>query len=107
MKNFNKKFTLYFVLCIVIVSVIVIGQNIVKDPFSVFVKTTPEAIKNKQIFPNERFLKMKYLLANLDKYDSFLIGSCSCNFMNLDKIPNEKWYNVTFTNNTIIEMNRF
>ena len=100
----NKKFTTYFFIIFAVVLIGIATYNLICDPFSVFVDTTEDAIKNKKVMPNERFIKMKYILKNTDKYDSYLIGSCTSNFMNLDNVPYGKWYNLTFTNNTISEM---
>lgn len=106
MKKNNKKFTIYFLIIFAVAIVGIVAYNLIFDPFSVFADTNYDAVKNKKVMPNERYVKMKYVLENSDKYDSYLIGSCTSNFMNLDKVPTGKWYNLTYTNNTISEMNR-
>ena len=93
-------FFLFFLSCIIV------AKNVITDPFSVFAKTDYDAVKNKKYLPNERYIKMKYILNNKDKYDSFLIGSCTSNFINLDGIKGQKWYNLTFTTTSVSEMNR-
>ena len=106
MKKYNKNFTFYIFISLIFIAFFIVLQNVINDPFSVFSKTNFEAIKNKKYLPNERYIKMKYILSHKNKYDSFLIGSCTSNFINLDNIPNQKWYNLTYTNTTIAEMYR-
>lgn len=101
-KNFFKFFP--FVLLCFLVGICCF--NFFVDPFSVFCKPEYEQIKNKMIFPNERYIKMKYILANKTKYDSFLFGSCSCNFMNLKDAPYGNWYNMTYADNTMYDVRR-
>lgn len=107
MKSFDKNFTKTTIITFFIIFLFVVIQNFVSDPFSVFVEPEYAAIDAKKFFPNERYLKVKYLLANKDKYDSFLIGSCISNYMNLDGIKGQKWYNLTFTRGMIVEMWRY
>ncbi len=78
--------------------------NYFYDPFSIFTSTSDSAIKNKYFYPNPRYLKIKYLLNNKTKYDSFLFGSCDSNLLNLQEYGN--FYNITYEDNTLWETKR-
>lgn len=90
-----KKFLSTFFLLIFFYLIIIVLFNYFADPFSIFCEPKYEKIKNKVLYCNERYLKMKYLLLNKDKFDSFLFGSCSCRYMNLQSPPLKEgsWYN--------------
>ena len=50
---------------------IVVIYNVIVDPFGVI----RGDMENQINAPNERFLKMKYIINNSNKYDSYLFGS--------------------------------
>lgn len=47
--------------------------------------------------PNSNYIKMQYVLHNPDKFDSFLFGSSRTGFINVDRIPEGKWYNMSYS----------
>ncbi len=106
MKNFNNNFLFKIISILLIFIVSIISFNYFYDPFTIFGKLEYENIKNKTIFTNERYAKMKYILSNKDKYDSFLFGSCSCYLMNLQNISNGTWYTMTYADNTLYDVRR-
>ncbi len=47
--------------------------------------------------PNENFIKMKYLLNNRGKYDSFLFGSSRVSHTNIKNIKNGTYYSIGYS----------
>lgn len=47
--------------------------------------------------PNKNYLKIKFLLANKDKYDSFLFGSSRVTGIDVKKIGIGRFYNMTYS----------
>ena len=47
--------------------------------------------------PNQNFLKVKFILENSDKYDSFLFGSSRVGKINPKLFTNGKFYNMTYS----------
>lgn len=99
-----KKLINNLIFTILTLLLILAGVNFFIDPFSIFCDTTDYAVKNKKVFPNERYLKVKFIINNNDKYDSFLFGSCACNDMNLSSYG--KWYNLVWANNNLYDTKR-
>jgi hypothetical protein len=68
--------------------------NIVVDPYRIF-KVVPMA---SGYTPNQRFNKIEFLLANPDRYDSFLVGSSKVGLLNPDVAselrPGHQYYNL-------------
>lgn len=65
------------------------------DPFNVF---HWEHIRANGVGSNNNYIKMKYILANPGKFDSFLFGSSRVGAIHTDKITTaEKCYNMTYS----------
>lgn len=64
------------------------------DPFNVF---HVERIRNTGIEPNKHYVKMKYILANPGRFDSFIFGSSRVGAIHNDKIMGERCYNMTYS----------
>ncbi len=64
------------------------------DPFNVF---HWENIRANGVEPNKNYIKMKYILSNPDKFDSFVFGSSRVDAIHADKIQGEKCYNMTYS----------
>lgn len=62
------------------------------DPFNVF---HAERIRINGSESNKNYIKMKYILANPEKYDSFLFGSSRVGMIRTNKIQGENCYNMT------------
>lgn len=53
---------------------------------------------SKQVIePNKHFIKMRYLIKNPDLHDSFLFGSSRVGAIDVNKIENGNWYNMTYS----------
>lgn len=90
MKTFLKKIA-PFVLFIVILEIAV---PILVDPYNVF---HWKKIRDNGVEPNSNYIKMEYILHNPDKFDSFLFGSSRTGFIDVEKIPEGKWYNMSYS----------
>lgn len=90
MKKFLLKI-LIFALYALAVSVIIPFSL---DPFNVL---HWEHIRVNGVEPNKNYIKMKYILANPGKFDSFMFGSSRVGFIHTHKIIGEKCYNMTYS----------
>jgi hypothetical protein len=95
MEEFNKFFKSLIkpLILILVVSLPILYFNIVVDPYKVLLAKYPISL----VEPNKQILKMKYLLKNKSKFDSFIFGSSRVNFLNPEKISNGKYYNMTYS----------
>lgn len=89
---FLKKAAL-FLTPIVIYLVFVISYNTVVDPYGVI----HGDMENQKMDCNQRYLKIKHLINNPDKYDSFLFGSSRVSSVDSRKVGDGKWYNMTYS----------
>lgn len=64
------------------------------DPYNVF---HWQKIRDNGVEPNSNYIKMQYILHNPDKFDSFLFGSSRTGFVNVEKIPEGNWYNMSYS----------
>lgn len=64
------------------------------DPFNVFHALN---IRQTGIEPNQNYVKMKYVLSNPDKFDSFVFGSSRVGAIHVEKMPGSKTYNMTYS----------
>lgn len=82
---------------IVIISVLALAPNtyinVHYDPYGIY-RTD---FTQQKIEPNQRFIKMRYLLSNPDKYDSFIFGSSRVGNIPNETIKDGKWYNMTIS----------
>lgn len=82
---------------IIIISLLALAPNtyinIHYDPYGIY-RTD---FTQQKIEPNQRFIKMRYLFNNKDKYDSFLFGSSRVGNIPSEIIPGEKYYNMTIS----------
>jgi hypothetical protein len=67
--------------------------NLVIDPYGVFL----QGFKHALLEPNKRYLKVKFMLDNPGKFDSFIFGSSRVNFIDPDKIKEDKYFNMTYS----------
>lgn len=72
--------------------------NYYTDPNFIFTKQTNKPLKCLTFYggPNERFLKINYILENKDKYDSFIFGSSRVGKMNMNLLEQNKFYNMNY-----------
>ena len=85
----SSVFVLYVILLEVVFPVLV-------DPFNVF---HAEKIKSSVITPNSNYIKVKYIVNHKDRFNgySFMFGSSRVGYINPDKMPDNKIYNMTYS----------
>ena len=96
MKTFLKKIS-PFVLFILILEIAI---PILADPYNVF---HWRRIRDNGVEPNSNYIKMEYILHNPDKFDSFLFGSSRTGFVDVEKIPEGRWYNMSYSEGLPLE----
>ena len=67
---------------------------VIVDPFNVF---HTENIRDTGSEPNKHYVKMRYILNNPSKFDSFIFGSSRVGAIHTEKITGEKCYNMTYS----------
>ena len=90
MKRFVCKVIVFMVFC----AGFMIIPSVWIDPYNVL---HWEEIRNNGVEPNKNYIKMKYILNNPDKYDSYLFGSSRVGSIHVEKIMNERCYNMTYS----------
>lgn len=95
MNEFRKFYTDFskVILLLLLVCSPILLYNTVVDPYGVFWNK----YNNSPIEPNKRYMKMKYLLNNPDKYNSFIFGSSRVNAINPALINEDNYYNMTYS----------
>ena len=82
---------------IIIISLLALAPNTFinmnYDPYGIY---RTDFTKQK-IEPNQRFIKIRYLVNNPEKYDSFLFGSSRVGNIPSETIPDGKYYNMTIS----------
>lgn len=64
------------------------------DPYNVF---HIEHIRANGVDCNKNYVKMKYILNNPERFDSFVFGSSRVGVIHTEKIPGERAYNMAYT----------
>lgn len=83
-----------FVLIIILGTVTIISLiNYLIDPYGIF----RIDFRNQVVEPNQHFIKVRYIVSNPKKFDSFVFGSSRVNSIDVSKIKNGKWYNMTYS----------
>lgn len=84
----------YWVLGTIFLSIfLVVSLNYLVDTYGIF----RIDFKNQVVEPNQHFLKARYIAFNPKKFDSFVFGSSRVNAINVSKLKNGKWYNMTYS----------
>ena len=89
-----RKFLLKILIFAAYAILISIISSVWADPFNVF---NWENVRANGVQPNKNYIKMKYILANPEKYDSFLFGSSRVGAIHNDRIQGEKCYNMVYS----------
>lgn len=92
----KKQILRFFMKAILLVTLCVapiILLNVFIDPYGIFRRD----FTKQKIEPNQQFIKMRYLLKNPEKYDSYLFGSSRVGNIDVKKIRNGKYYNMTYS----------
>ncbi len=67
--------------------------NFILDPYGIF----RIDFRYQVVEPNQHFIKVRYIVHNPKKFDSFVFGSSRVNSIDVTKLKNGKWYNLTYT----------
>ncbi len=89
-----KKFITKLALFLVLLALLVIPFNIWADPYNVF---HAASIRDNGVEPNKNYIKTKYVLEHKDAYDSYLFGSSRAGFIDVSKLPDGNWYNLSYS----------
>lgn len=86
-------------ICIILASVLALTLLLgyVIDPFNVFHWNN---IRDNGIEPNKNYIKTRYILANPEKYDGFILGSSRVGSIHTENIPDQQIYNMTYAMGT-------
>ncbi len=90
--SISKKWTISVFLSIVILVAAVVSVNVVVDTYGIFRTDFSRQV----VPPNINFVKIKYLLQNKNKFDSFIFGSSRVSYINEEKITNGRYYNMFY-----------
>lgn len=90
MKKFLKKILPFALFCLLVTTLI----PVCVDPYNVF---HVNQVRDNGIEPNKNYIKMSYILENPDKFDSFMFGSSRVGAIHVEKIENERCYNMTYS----------
>ena len=90
MKAFIKK-TLLFAL---IFALIAVSVCVYIDPYNVFHALS---YRENGVEPNKNYMKMRYVLREPEKFDTFLFGSSRVGFLNAQKLDGVRAYNMSYS----------
>lgn len=89
-----KAYTLKFISLVTTALLCVMAYNYVFDSSGLF----NTDFSQPRVEPNQHFVKMRYLLANPDKYDAYCFGSSRVGNIDLTEINNGyRYYNMTYS----------
>ncbi len=90
MKQFLKKCMAFFlILCLIF-----LPPAMIFDPYNIF---HWEHLRNNGVEPNKAYLKMKNVLKNPDRFDSFLFGSSRMGFFDVEKMDDGIYYDMAYS----------
>lgn len=100
---FYKNFFKYGLILALILVIVLVSVNIYQDKYGIF----KNDYSKQKFWPNERFVKVKYILKNPTKYDSFIFGSSRAQLFNPKLIKTGHFYNCSFEVSSIYENLRY
>ena len=89
-----KRFTLKFIIFILLLGMLIIPFNVLTDPYNVFHAGN---IRDNGVEPNKNYIKTKFVLDHKDEYDSYLFGSSRAGFYDVSVLPDGNWYNLSYS----------
>lgn len=89
MRKFIVKF-IAFLFCGMFISALF---AYIVDPFNVFHVNN---IRNNGAGSNDHYIKMKYILSNPERFDTFVFGSSRVGAIHVEKMPESRCYNMTY-----------
>lgn len=93
MMNSPKKWVTMVLAGMAVATCILILVNGIIDPYGILRTDFSKQIQE----PNQNFVKMKFILAHPERYDSFLFGSSRVIFIDNTKIRNGRYYNYWYS----------
>lgn len=88
------KFLFRLFLFVFLLGITVIPINVMIDPYNVF---HADEIRDNGVEPNKNYIKTKYVIEHQDEYDSYLFGSSRAGFIDVSKLPDGSWYNLSYS----------
>jgi hypothetical protein len=89
-----KKFLCKTVLFACIIALAVIPVNVLIDPYNVF---HADRIRDNGVESNKNYVKTRYVIANPDKFDSYLFGSSRVGFLDVEKMTGGTYYDMMYS----------
>lgn len=90
MKKFLLKIVFFACVCVILT----VLPCILIDPYNVF---HWDNVRENGVEPNKNYIKVKYILANPDKFDTLLFGSSRAGVIHVENIEDEKCYNMSYS----------
>ena len=90
MRRFLRKIAPF----VIFILILELASPMAVDPYNVF---HWQKIRDNGVEPNSKYIKMQDILHNPDKFDSFLFGSSRTGFVDVENIPDGKWYNMSYS----------
>lgn len=89
-----EKFLGKLLVFVILLGLIVVPVNVWIDPYNIF---HADEIRDNGIEPNKNYIKTKYVLEHKEQYDSYLFGSSRAGFIDVSKLPDGNWYNLSYS----------
>ena len=89
-----KRFIIKAAVFALILGIIFIPFAVIVDPYNVFHASYP---RQNGVEPNKNYVKMKNVLDHPDKFDSFLFGSSRVGFIDVSKMDDGHYYDMTYS----------
>jgi len=90
--SISKKWTISVFLSITILVAAIVSVNVMVDTYGIF-RTD---FSRQFVPPNISYVKIKYLLENKSRFDSYVFGSSRVSYINEEKITNGRYYNMFY-----------
>lgn len=92
------KFSIHMIwqaaLALILILLVTVAFPIWLDPYNVF---HYDAIRFNGVEPNQNFIKTRYILDNPTRFDSFLFGSSRVGMIDVSKIKEGRFYNMSYS----------
>lgn len=89
-----KNFLLRLFLFVILLALVFVPFNVLVDPYNVF---HAKSIRYNGVEPNKNYIKTKHVIDHKDDYDSYLFGSSRAGFIDVSKLPDGNWYNLSYS----------
>lgn len=89
----SKRWSFLVLMTIVFGTAFVVAVNCIVDTYGILRKDFSKQVQE----PNKHFIKIKFLLDNKERFDSFLFGSSRVSSIDVKKIRSGRFYNMTYS----------